>query len=180
MPEQTMNDETTGGPAARSSVVGTLRTEEGRASVRMEDRFATDVEDLWAAVTQPRRLARWLAEVQGEPRIGATLHARFTSGWEGPLRIEVCEPPFRLVVTAGAGEDDETTMEAVLTPDGDGTRLVVEERGLPIGHVAGHGAGWHAHVEDLRAHLAGRPTSVWADRWAELTPEYEQRAARLT
>lgn len=35
---------------------------------------------------------------------------------------------------------------------GDQTRLVLEERGLPLEVLAGHGAGWQAHVEDLAIH----------------------------
>ena len=76
------------------------------------------------------------------------------------------------------GQEDETVLEAELSPDGDGTRLIVEERGLPLDNAAAYGAGWQAHIEDLAAHLTGRPPADWRTRWAELKPAYldQQRA----
>lgn len=45
--------------------LGTLRAADGKGIVRLEDRFDTDMDDLWSALTDPRRLARWLGEVEG-------------------------------------------------------------------------------------------------------------------
>jgi uncharacterized protein YndB with AHSA1/START domain len=161
---------------ARTAPSGSLRVVDGKAVVRMEDRFRTGIDDLWSALTDPQRLARWIATVEGDLRPGGEFRARFTSScWEGPGRVEVCEPPRRLRLTMSPGQDDQTVIEAELTPDGDQTRLVVEERGLPIGHVAGRGAGWQAHIEDLGAYLAGRETADWWARWIELTPAYRDR-----
>src|SRR4051812_16204419 len=160
-------------------IVGSLRSQDGTTAVRMEDRYATHADDLWSALTDPGRLARWMATVEGSLRVGGEFHATFTSGWDGPGRVEVCEPPRRLVVTLNPGQDDETTIEAQLTPMGDQTHLVIEERGLPADVLPYHGAGWQTHVEDLAAHLAGRDTSDWRRRWTELTPAYLDVAGRL-
>ncbi len=73
----------------------------------------------------------------------------FTSSWTGPARIEVCETPHHLLLTTEPGTDDEGQIEAWLTEEGTKTRLVVEERGLPITHLPFHASGWQAHVEDL-------------------------------
>ena len=164
---------------ASTALVGSLRVVDGKAVVRMEDRFSTGIEDLWSALTDPQRLARWIGTVEGDLRLGGEFRARFTSSWEGPGRVDVCEPPRRLRLIMSPGQDDQTVIEAELTPDGDQTRLVVEERGLPIGEAAGHGAGWQAHIEDLGAYLAGRETADWRTRWAELAPAYRDRAGRL-
>ena len=162
-----------------STVVGSLRAVDGKAVVRMEDRFDTDVEDLWSTLTDPSRLARWVAEVNGDLRLGGEFRARFTSGWEGPGRVDVCEPPRRLLVTMDPGQDDQTVIEAEIVPDGDQSRLVLEERGLPSDEAAAHGAGWQVHIEDLAAYLAGRPTADWGTRWTELTPAYRDQQDRL-
>lgn len=162
-----------------STVVGSLRVVDGKAVVRMEDRFDTDAEDLWSALTDPQRLARWIAQVEGDLRVGGDFRARFTSGWEGPGRVDVCEPPRRLLVTLCPGQDDETVIEAEIFPDGEHSRLVLEERGLPLDEAAAHGAGWQAHIEDLAAHLAGHPAADWQTRWAELTPSYRDQHDRL-
>ena len=165
---------------AGTGVVGTLRAVDGTGVVRMEDRYDTDIDDLWSALTDPPRLTRWIADIEGDLRVGGEFHARFTSGWEGPGRVDVCEPPRHLRVTMAPGQgDDETVIEAELVSVGDQTRLVVEERGLPLDELAAHGAGWQAHVEDLAAHLAGRQRVDWRTRWTELTPSYRERADDL-
>ncbi len=161
-------------------VTGSLRAiDDRRGAVRMEDVFDTDPADLWDAMTDPRRLARWIAEVDGDLRVGGAVQARFTSGWEGPGRIETCDPPHRLVARMVPDTPDETVIEATITPEGSSSRLVLEERGIRLPEIAGHGAGWHAHIEDLRSHLELGQPSQWATRWAELTPEYQDLALGL-
>jgi uncharacterized protein YndB with AHSA1/START domain len=153
---------------------GTMRAlDDARGAIRVEDVYDTDIEDLWAACTDPERLARWIAEVSGDLRVGGTLHATFTSTWTGPGRIEVCDRPHRLLLTMEPGTEDEAQIEAWLSEEGDRTRLVVEERGLPLDHLFFHGAGWQAHLEDLGRSLAG-DGSDWRRRWDELTPVYRE------
>ena len=162
---------------AGTQILGTLRSADGKGIVRMQDRYDTDIDDLWSALTDPRRLARWIAEVEGDLRLGGEFRARFTSGWEGTGRVEACEPPRRLLVsTRDAEGPDEGVLEATLSADGDQTILVIEERGLPIEHLAAHGAGWQVHVEDLAAHLAGRERCDIKARWTELIPDYQALA----
>ena len=155
------------------TMLGTFRALDDRVgAVRVEDVYATDPHDLWSALTDPERLGRWLGEVSGDLTLGGQFRARFTSSWTGPGRVEVCEPPHRLLVRLDPDSAEETEVEATLTPSGDHTHLVIEERGLPIGVLPGHAAGWQTHVEDLAAHLAGRRPSDWRTRWQELMPLY--------
>ena len=153
--------------------IGTMRAlDEKRGAVRVEDVYDTDIDDLWEACTTPERLARWMAEVSGDLRAGETIQATFTSTWTGPLRIDTCDRPSHLLLTLDPGTDDETEVEAWLAEEGGGTRLVVEERGLPLDSIHFYGAGWQAHIEDLGRSLAGG-ASEWKARWSELTPTYE-------
>jgi uncharacterized protein YndB with AHSA1/START domain len=160
-------------------LLATLGQADGKGVVHLEDHYDTDVDDLWSALTQPDRLGRWLGEFEGDLRVGGEFRARFfASGWEGTGRVEACDPPHSLrVVTLGTDETDEQTTEATLAPAGDRTLLVVEQRGMPVEHLAGYGAGNQIHLEDLAAHLAGGPRVQAAARWAELQPYYEQRLA---
>ena len=168
------------------NIIGTMRTlDETRGAVRVEDVYDTHIKDLWEACTSPERLARWIAEVSGDLRVGGTIHAMFTSTWTGPGRVEVCDAPHHLLLTMEPGTEDETQMEAWLTEEGSKTRLVVEERGLPVDKMYFHGAGWQAHLEDLGRSLAGdtsahperwseqTPAPAWRRRWDELTPAYK-------
>jgi uncharacterized protein YndB with AHSA1/START domain len=171
-------------------MIGTMRElDDTRGAVRVEDVYDTDIDDLWQACTSPERLARWIAEVSGDLRLGGTVNVVFTSTWTGPARIEVCEAPRHLLLTAEPGAEDETHIEAWLAAEGPKTRLIVEERGLPAGQLHFYGAGWQVHLEDLgrslasggSAHTEGwssdRAAPAWHQRWTELTPAYQDTAA---
>jgi len=162
--------------------LGSLRFAEGSGTVRMEDTYDTDIDDLWSALIDPSRLARWIADVTGDLRIGGSFSATFTSGWEGSGKVEVCDAPRRLLVRLdpnGIDDVNEMTIEAVLSADGDKTHLVIEDSGFARDELAGHGAGWQAHFEDLTTYLAGQQPSDWAARWKQWTPAYEALAKKL-
>ena len=105
-------------PNQMSRIVGILqRLDNERAAVRVEDIDDTDIDDLWSALTDPSRLAHWIATVEGDLRPGGRFHAHFTSTYEGPGRIDVCEAPRRLLVTLDPGTSEETVIEARTSPD---------------------------------------------------------------
>jgi uncharacterized protein YndB with AHSA1/START domain len=171
----------TGNARAGGRIIGSLRSADGKGVVRIEDRFETDFDDLWSALTDPSRLVRWLGEVEGDLRLGGEFRARFfASGWEGTGRVEACEPPRRLLVlTMQSDKPDEQVIEVTLTADGDQTILVWEERGMPLDQLAGYGAGIQVHVEDLAAHIAGQERCDADARWNELYPAYQDLAAKV-
>ena len=169
-----MTSKATGG----GRILGSLRSGGGTGVVRIEDRVDADIDDVWSALTDPSRLARWPArgEIKGDLRLGG-----ISSGWEGTGRVEACEPPQRLVVRIkDADEPEENVIEAVLTADADQTIVVWEERGMPLDLLSAYGAGVQIHVEDLADHLAGRERRDDAKaRWDELHPAYQDLAANL-
>jgi len=167
---------------ADDRILGSLRSAEGKGSVRIEDRLDAHVGDVWSALTDQRRLARWLGEVEGDLRLGGEFRAHFlASGWRGTGRVEVCEPPQRLLVlTRDADEPDapdEHAIEVTLTAAGDQTLLAWEEREMPVDLLPAYGAGVQVHVEDLAAHLAGRERCDAAARFDELFPAYRALAS---
>ena len=162
-------------------ILGTLRAADGKGIVRLEDRFDTDRDDLWSALTDPRRLARWLGEVEGDLRQGGVFRARFfASGWEGTGRVEACEAPRRLLILTSSPDQPDGVVEVTLTADGDQTILVIEDRGMPLEEIAAYGAGDQIHVEDLAAYLAGGDRCDARARWQELQPHYQRLAADIT
>ena len=80
-------------------ILGTLRSEDGMGVVRMEDRYDTEINDLWSALTEPQRLARWWGDVNGDLRPGGEFQFRIPNALEGSGRVDECEPPQRLLVT---------------------------------------------------------------------------------
>lgn len=156
-------------------ILGTLhRLDDTRGAVRVEDVYATDIEDLWDACTRPDRLGRWIASASGDLVPGGEFTARFTSGWEGNGRVDVCERPHRLLLTTWEDEarDQESTLAATLTAVEGGTRLVIEESGVPVGQLASYGAGWQVHAEDLASHVAGLERDEDEARWVDMVPVY--------
>src|SRR5215472_12040962 len=162
-------------------ILCSLRSADGRGVVRAEDRYDTDIDDLWSALTDPGRLARWFGQAEGDLRQGGEFRLYVeSSGWDGTGRVEACEPPRRLLVTTREKtEPFDKTIEATLTADGDQTILVIEVRGMPLDMIAFFGAGWQIHAEDLAAYLAGRERGDSEARWSELVPPYQDLAANI-
>lgn len=172
---------------AGDRIMGSLRPADGKGIVRMEDRYDTDIDDLWSALTNPERLARWIGEVEGDLRLGGEFRTHFfASGSNSTGRVEACEPPQRLLLqTKHVDKLYELVIEATLTADGDQTVLVVEERGMPLNLLHGYGAGIQIHFEHLADHIAGRvPRDIEESkieaRWEELLPAYQDLAAKVS
>ena len=175
---------------AGSRILGSLGSADGRGVVRIEDRYDTGIDDLWAAITDPSRLARWYGEVTGDLRLGGEFRLYVKSaGLTCTGRVEACEPPRRLLVTTRETDESwregdgvppfDEVIEATLTADGDQTVLVIDVRGMPLDKVAFYGAGWQVHAEDLAAYLAGHEPPDPETRWGELVPRYQDLAARI-
>lgn len=161
-------------------VRGALRIDDGVGVVRIEMTVAAPADDVWAAVTQPARLAKWLGEVDGDLRAGGRYTARFfPSGWDGAGQVLECEPGRRFLVESAEPDQRSTRDELVLIPEGDRTRVVVTKRGAPAQWIAAFGVGVQIHVENLAAHLAGGGPVDPDPYWAQLLPRYERLAADL-
>jgi uncharacterized protein YndB with AHSA1/START domain len=171
-------------------ILGSLRSADGQGIVRIGDRYDADIDELWSAITDPGRLARWYGQVDGDLRSGGEFRLYVESSeWDGTGRVEACDPPRRLLVTTRETDESyesgrgvppfDTAIEATLTADGDQTILVIEVRGLPLDMIAFFATGWQIHAENLAAYLAGREGRATEARWDELVPPYQNLAANL-
>jgi uncharacterized protein YndB with AHSA1/START domain len=161
-----------------ASVLGSLHSVDGEGVVRMEDRFETGVDDLWGALTDPDRLAHWFGEVEGELSQGGEFRVRIALAGERTGQVESCEPPQRLLLTMRdpdpqPGQPEQTVVEAQLLAEGVQTRLVWEERGMPVNLLPAYGVGIQIHVEHLADYISGRELRNVEARWTELFPAYE-------
>jgi len=172
-------------------ILARLRSANGKGVVRVEDRYDTDIGDLWSAVTDPSRLARWYGQVDGDLRPGGEFHVYIEADdIESTGRVEACEPPRRLLVTTRETDESyrkgqgvppfDASVEAALTADGDQTVLVLEVMGMPLDKIAFYGAGWQIHAESLAAHIAGHERGDTEARWDELVPPYQALAANVS
>jgi uncharacterized protein YndB with AHSA1/START domain len=164
---------------SNSRILGTLTAAGDNGVVRMEDRFDTDIDDVWSALTDRNRLAVWYGDIEGDIAPGGEYRAHLhASGWEGTGRIEAFEAPAQLLVAIKDSEGPgEGALEVTLAPDGDGTSVVWEERGMPAHLLAAYGAGIQIHVEDLGAYLAGDERCSAEARFGELFPAYQELVA---
>jgi uncharacterized protein YndB with AHSA1/START domain len=174
-----------------SRILGSLRSAEGAGVVRIEDRYDTDIKDLWDALTDPERVRRWFGVVEGDLRPGGAFRIYIAADdIESTGRVEACEPPRRLVLTNRETDESyrrgqgvppyDAAIEATLTPEGDQTILVIEVRGMPLDKIAFYGAGWQIHVESLARHIAGQERGDTEARWADLVPPYHEMAAYIS
>jgi uncharacterized protein YndB with AHSA1/START domain len=160
-------------------LLGTLDSVGGKGVVRMQDVLDTDIDDVWSALTDPARLARWYGEVEADLRPGGDYRAHLiASGWEGSGRVEAYEPQKRLLARITDSEEpDEQEIEITLSADGERTTIVWEERGMPLQYLSAYAAGVQLHVEDLADHLASRKRREdFKARWDELHPAYQALA----
>jgi uncharacterized protein YndB with AHSA1/START domain len=160
-----------------ASVEGALHTVDGVGTVRMTARFATDIDDLWSALTEPQRLVRWYGKVQGDLRESGEFTAFvFASEWDGHGRVDSCIRPQNLQVTQWEEEGAEHVISVELVADGDHTILMLVTRGMPVDLLWAYGAGWHVHLEDLGAYIAGKDreelSTTSKARMDELVPIY--------
>lgn len=146
---------------ARHVGFGTLPAGAAR-TVSLQRKFDADIDDVWDAITQPDRIARWFLPVTGDFHEGGTYQLDGNAGGE----IRTCEPPHRLVVTwnpPGAAPPSEDA--SIVTV---GLHVVDGSTELTLEHVAvvppefwdeyGPGAvgvGWDLSLIGLAAHLAG-------------------------
>jgi len=97
--------------------------------VHIEDRYDTGIEDLWTAITDPDRLARWYGEVKGDLRVGGEFYSHVHRQRMGRyLADRGMRAPWGLVITGAEPGGPELVDEITLTADGDQTVLVLEER----------------------------------------------------
>ena len=173
-----------------SRVLGRLGVADGKGVVRVEDRYDTEIDDLWSSITDPERLARWYGKVEGDLRPGGAFTLYLESADLNSIgRVDTCEPPQRLRITTRESDESarrgngpppfEQTVEATLTAAGAQTVLTIEIRGLPLDKIEYFGAGWQIHAENLAAYLAHQESAETESRWSELVTAYRELASGI-
>lgn len=126
--------------------------------------YDTSPEDLWDALTNPERIPRWFAPVEGDLRLGGRYQIKGNAGGE----ITRCDPneAFDIDWEFGGGKSWVTVR---LQPRGDTTRLILEHI-MPIREGDEHwakygpaavGVGWDLSFLGLGIHLeTGEPVDM--------------------
>ena len=149
-----------------------LTTDGARRVVTFEREFRTDAGDLWEAITDPGRAGRWLGSLT---RDGDAVTLGFAGGSTRSGRVLECEEPHRLRVVLDPGTAKQSFLVATLEPTNAGTKLVMQQDGLPPLLAALFTAGWQHHLErlDVVAGGSAAPTPM-----PELLAGYREAEAR--
>ncbi|HEX2576837.1 MAG TPA: SRPBCC family protein [Aquihabitans sp.] len=155
---------------------GHVRQAADRRELVIERTFAAPVEDVWASLTEPERVARWYGTMEGEPGPGRTIMVTMTAEVDAapePATIRKCEPPRRVVLDLGG--EAMAWRVAVDLEERDGRTVLTFVQALADDvDVADVGPGWEYYADRLTAALTGRPMPDWeADGYlARLGPHY--------
>ena len=86
---------------------GQITTDDGRRVLTITREFQAPIEDVWAAVTESERLARWIGTFTGDPASGRVAFVMTAEGATEPEDMEIreCDPPRVLRVTSHVGEE---------------------------------------------------------------------------
>lgn len=137
--------------------------------------FRAPVEDVWAAVTESERLARWIGTWTGDPRDG---HVMFEMNAEEepmpPARFDIraCEPPHRLTVHS-EDEFGAWTLTLRLSESDGQTTLVLEQLVDDVDAIENTGPGWEYYLDRLVAAQSGaEPAEVDWNHYYPAQREY--------
>jgi uncharacterized protein YndB with AHSA1/START domain len=137
-----------------------------RLTLHIDRTFEAPIEDVWAAITEPERLARWLGTWRGDPTEGhVQWRMLFEEGAdEHELEIRECRPPHRLAVTTYVGEQP-WYLDVDLSEGGGVTTLSFSQPGVDADTVLGAGPGWEYYLDRLiAAECGGDPAEIDFER----------------
>ncbi|MGW4324835.1 SRPBCC family protein [Nocardia sp. NPDC004573] len=142
--------------------------------------YRAPIEDVWASVTEPDRTARWFGPWEGETGPGRTIKLQMVFEDQQPwmqLRIDVCEPPHRLAVSAiddhGDWQLDLSLREAAGTTELRFTHHLRSD--TEIAQLPQVGPGWEYYLDMLGAARAQNDRPDFADYY----PAMQEYYARL-
>jgi uncharacterized protein YndB with AHSA1/START domain len=152
--------------------LGTVTNFDASATVRFERIIDAAIGRVWRALTDAEDLGNWLAPTEMELRRGGRVAIDFGEGGRVTGEVIVADAPNTLEYTWDFTGEGRSVVRFELTMEGARTRLVLEHRLLPPDQAVGYGAGWHAHLDVLTAHVTGGTPVDWDERFAEVLGSY--------
>jgi uncharacterized protein YndB with AHSA1/START domain len=164
-----------------TSPLGEIRHEsDGTRAVVFRRRYPHPVDDVWSAITESDRLARWFGSFEGTPSPGGTvmltmLAEEDAGGEPATVNIVECEPPQRLVLDITEATQGAWRIAVTLAPDNGATTLLFEQPVPPDMDPTDAACGWHWYLDRLAASLTGTPMPAWSDYYPGLVAAYGDR-----
>lgn len=132
------------------------------------------VEEVWSALTEPERLARWIGRWSGDPATGRVEFVMAEDEGSTPQNVTIldCRPPTRLVVDLPS-PDGMWRLSANLRVDGTVTTLTFTHRLAEPYDASSVGPGWHFYLDRLGAVVTGLPVpGKWEAYYPVLKDDY--------
>ena len=138
--------------------------------------IAAPLAAVWAALTEPEQWRIWMGadEAVLDPRRGGAVGLRWPSGERMSGEVSDWDPPRALEYT-WQERGDRGRVRFELEEASHGTLVTFEHSDIPASALVGMSAGWHAHLDWLRALVTGQDFDS-GPRYRELLPLYEDLA----
>ena len=165
-------------------ITGRRQTHDGKEVLVLERRFRAGIDDVWAAVTDPVRMQRWIGTWSGDPVSGSIAFRMTAEGDDVPEEvydIDVCEPPRRFAVRSreaapfsedGSGPRVHWALRLQLSEAYGLTTLTfvqaLADGSLGTDMAARVGPGWEYYLDRLVAAMDGG--EVGAVAWSVYEP----------
>jgi uncharacterized protein YndB with AHSA1/START domain len=156
-----------------------FRTDAGSDLVLTRD-FRAPIEDVWASVTESDRTARWFGPWEGDPGPGRTIKVQMVHEEQAPwmdLRIDACEPPRRLALSA-TDEFGDWRIELLLSEADGSTRLRLVQHLDTLDNLGEIGPGWEYYLDMLVAARDGSPVPDFDAYFPAMKPYFDQLPTR--
>jgi uncharacterized protein YndB with AHSA1/START domain len=159
--------------------LGDFRYTPGGLAVRYERRVDAPAARVWAAVTEPADLARWLGHVTIQDK--AVTVRLCPDAPEGTGAVAYCHPAQMLEVDLEWPGLPPARLVAEIAELGPARAVVVlEYRGLPDDEAAEESARWHLRMDALAAAATGEGAPAGPpEPPADLVAAYEVHLAEL-
>jgi uncharacterized protein YndB with AHSA1/START domain len=148
---------------------GRLETDSEGAHVTFRRLLPHPIEEVWAAITEPEQLAVWFLARVSRPSATGLLDMQHISGVHATGRVLEWDPPrvyeYEWNVAPGSGmpQGESSVVRWELTPEKDGTLLVLTHRKLSLATGQIFAGGLQVFLDRLSAHLNGTalPEPFW-------------------
>ena len=127
---------------------------DGTCEVRFTRYYEAAPEDVWAALTEPGSLARWLARGAEIDLAGDAFELRLADGEAVTARVRALEPARLLELDWVDGVGEPSVVRLELARDGDGTVLVLDHRRVDARVGMVYIARWERHLRRLDSLVA--------------------------
>ncbi len=142
--------------------------------VRFERWLNHPIERVWAALTDPQQLPKWLAAAEIDPQPNGRYLLHFQNVEHTHVgRVIRYEPPRLFEHTFG--EDANGVVRWELTPHGETCQLNLSHTVYSTDELANFMSGWHTHLELLDSLFKGAPEEWDWDRWIMHKERYAKR-----